>query len=194
VPELKPRERLFQSFLCFSPEAILRARQKNKEKEGQHRAGVLPERFNAERLARLAGLSEEAIMAQADLGQLKWRVSYLVQRDGKTPCRSHRFLVKGKTVVVNLYHPDVIRLLQLTEKAPALAGHWGLAMCLTDTNKILPHLTPAAREDLILADAMAKCGAIPSQEESVAEEADRLNDPSEWDFHRNLQDGGFGIE
>jgi hypothetical protein len=102
--------------------------------------------------------------------------------------------VKGKTVVVNLYHPDVIRLLQLTEKAPALAGHWGLAMCLTDTNKILPHLTPAAREDLILADAMAKCGAIPSQEESVAEEADRLNDPSEWDFHRNLQDGGFGIE
>ena len=34
-----------------------------------------------------------------------------------------------------------------------------MAICLSETNNILKHLTPEAREDLLLIDAMARCGS-----------------------------------
>ena len=194
APELGPRELRLQRFLRFHPEAVFRARQHTLETCGPSDSGLLRGPLDADRLARLAGISEEARLAQSDLERIKWRVNYLVQRDGTTPCRSHRFLVKGDAVVVNLHHPDVARLLELTEAAPALAGHWGLAMCLSDTRKILPHLTPAAREDLILADAMAKCGADLLDEDPADGDPGGEIDPSWWDFRRDLQDENFGLE
>jgi hypothetical protein len=99
-----------------------------------------------------------------------------VGRDGRTPCRTHRFLLRGDKVVLNLNHPEVRELVELAEIAPALAGHWGLALVLTDgSRKFLPHLSPAAREDLILADALAKAvtpAVAPEPETPILPDAD----------------------
>ena len=90
---------------------------------------------------------------------LKWKVNYLVGRDGKTPCLTHRFIFNQNTVILNLYHPDVKELVKLSGKAPKLTGHWAVAMCLTDDSRILSFLSSESREDLLLADAMIKVNA-----------------------------------
>jgi hypothetical protein len=87
---------------------------------------------------------------------LKWRANYLVGRDGKTPCMTHRFLINHNTVIMNLFHPDVKELVKLSATAPMLIGHWAVAMCLTEDNRILSFLSAESREDLLLMDAMLK--------------------------------------
>jgi hypothetical protein len=140
-----------------------------------------------DKMERAITICEEAKNARHDLEAIQWRVNYLVGNDGKTPCTTRRFLLKGNSVVLNLYHPEVTELLLLSDKAPSLAGHWGLAMCLTDPGqKILAHLSHEAREDLILADAIAKCGTeIPTDDGKE----DETQLPSALrDFLRNVLD------
>lgn len=111
-------------------------------------------------LSTLNNLGNEARSARAELEEIEWRVNYLVERDGVTPCRRQKYLYNNNTVVLNLYHPEIRKLLELSKKVPALAGHWALAMCLQDSRKILSHLTPEAREELIRLDALVRsqCG------------------------------------
>lgn len=101
-------------------------------------------------------LPEEIKNASEAFAKLKWKVNYLVGTDGKTPCKTHRFIVKHNTVILNLYHPDVEKLVKLSLRSPELAGHWAVAMCLTEDNSILSHLSSENIEDLLIIDAMSK--------------------------------------
>ncbi len=105
---------------------------------------------------RLQGLIKEQRKAKKDLESVRWRVSHLVERDGKTPCMRHRYLYKDEEVVLNLYHPDIKKLVELSKHQAALAGHWAIAMCLTEDSSILSHLSAESREDILLLDAMSK--------------------------------------
>ena len=107
-------------------------------------------------LVSLEKLSNETRSARAELEDLEWRVNYLVERDGVTPCHRQKFLYTGSELVLNLYHPEIRKLLALSKKIPSLAGHWALAMCLQDRRKILVHLTPETREELIRIDALVR--------------------------------------
>lgn len=88
---------------------------------------------------------------------------------------------------MNLNYPEVRKLLELSETAPALAGHWALAMCLSDKNRILPQLTPESREDLIVMDAITKCGIreLPDSLDAGLEDED---DTGWRDFLRDIED------
>lgn len=129
-----------------------------------------PESFSVSKVEaeRLEGATKELRRAEKDLASIQWRVNYLVDGDGKSPCVNRLFLYRNGAVVLNLHHSTIKALVRVSEFAPALAGHWALAMCLSNRLKILPHLTDQAREDLILMDAMAKCGmkSLPPQNES----------------------------
>lgn len=126
-------------------------------------------------------LCMEANQAISDLEDIRWQVNYLVERDGKTPCKSQMFLIDGCSVILNLNHPDIDNMLKLSEKAPALSGHWALAMCLCDnSSKILPSLTPGAREELITRDAVCKCGSTK-----------RLAKPKSWSMNREEDSRAF---
>lgn len=104
-------------------------------------------------------LKEEAMEAKSELEDIIWRVNYLVEKDGKTPCISHRFLLQENTVILNLNHIDIKELVYFSGENPKLAGHWAVALCLLDEKNILPHISAEVREDLLLLDAMAKIGA-----------------------------------
>ncbi|HOP47977.1 MAG TPA: ATP-binding protein [Desulfobacteraceae bacterium] len=155
-PELGSVERNFEGFLGFHPEVL----HENWDEKQEDNVQWDPLSFDIsfEELERLRGIHDEMNQAENDLAVIKWRLGYLVKRDGKTPCSSRLFLFRNDNVVLNLYHPLVKKLAKLSEKAPALAGHWALAICITKNKKILPHLSPENREDLILMDAISKCG------------------------------------
>ncbi len=157
TPALGAQERRFEEHLRFHPDAIAAGRRSTNELTTRTR----PRFARAESaLGRLVGSTDEARSARHDVARLRWRVSWLVGPDGRTPCLSHRFLVRGDVVVCNLHHPEVRRLLALSERAPALAGHWGLAMVLTDPNhRVLEHLSETAREEILILDALGKCAA-----------------------------------
>lgn len=183
-----PREQHFQKFLGFHPEALRRIRQKREE----HCGGSII-RLSNEEMERYKGVCEESRDALEELTLIKWRVNYLVKRDAKSPCYTHRFLLKNDTVVLNLNHPEVKQLLELSGRAPALAGHWALAMCLSDTDRLLPHLTPEAREDLILLDAMAKCGLKEISTE-INEGNEDVKEDRRWlEFLRNIKEINPGM-
>ena len=110
-------------------------------------------------IGRLEGASRAAGEAEDELASLQWTVNYLVAADGRKPCMTHRFIVKGNRVVLNLHHPEVRQLIEVSEKNAALAGHLALAMCLTGEKRVLPHLTSQTCEELLAKDALAKCGA-----------------------------------
>ena len=112
-------------------------------------------------------LKEEAKDAKMELGNIVWKVNYLVEKDGQTPCLTHRFLFKEETVILNLNHPDIKELVYFSGENSKLAGHWAIALCLLDEKNILPHITAEAREDLLLMDAMAKAGAVPTKNYSL---------------------------
>jgi hypothetical protein len=168
------REKKLERHLRFHSNAVrMSARTDDAAPEVKPRdVNVMPKLFG-----KLGGVCEEAKRAQDDMESIHFRVGYLVQRDGKTPNNTHRFLVRNDDVLLNLHHPEVQQLLQVSDVAPALAGNWGLALCLTESKGILPHLTPAAREDLILWDAMSKVGSIEwTQQTGKCEEEDPSDD------------------
>jgi hypothetical protein len=159
APAIGPKEKRFQDQLGFHGEIPVERESKDDFDVigcfgGSNRSS---NKYEVNMVEELEGVCEESQLARSDLEDIHWRVSYLVERDGKTPCETHLFLFKNDTVTLNLNHPEIRQLLKLSEDAPDLAGHLGLAMCLTANNKILTHLTPEAREDLIMIDAMARC-------------------------------------
>jgi len=173
---LGPLELNFQKFLAFHPEALKMERREGVGKDYSD---------DDEDLAR--GMITASKRASDDLSSIRWRLSYLVTRDGKTPCKTRRYLAKNNEVILNLHHPEIMNLLKLSEKAPTLAGHWALAMCLAEDNRILPYLTPETREDLLLVDAMAKCCGKEKFCEAQAEKK-REGQNSEWNqFLRDLR-------
>ncbi|MBN1998277.1 ATP-binding protein [candidate division KSB1 bacterium] len=136
---------------------------------------------------RLQGLIKEQSKAKQDLESINWRVSHLVERDGKTPCLRHRYLYKDDEVVLNLYHPDIKKLVKLAEHQPSLAGHWAIAMCLTEDSHILSHLSAESREDILLLDAMSKLSEGSRSEGPERKEKTNANREM-WNFIRNAMD------
>lgn len=181
------REKKFERCLGFHPEALkASSRQHVKNDNKTYNDGSF---FSVEENQDVSGICEELRHALKDLKSIKWRVAYLVERDGKTACKSQKYLLKGDTVILNLNHSEVKKLLELSESDPTLSGHWAVATCLTDDNTILPHLTPEAREDLNLVDAMAKCGTKEALDDERKDEVeDNGDDKFMREFLRNLED------
>lgn len=154
--DLNPMEKEFQQYLGFHP---LITEMNFLKQQGDNDSGFFGFSSEAqEELERLAGVFKESREAIKSLEEISWRVNYLVHQDGRTPCKSQLFLYSNKTVILNLNHEEVKKFVALTRTSPALAGHWALAMCLTSGEKILPELSSQVREDLVLMDAIAKCG------------------------------------
>ncbi len=186
--KLGVRELDFQKHLGFNSQLLERSlASKSKTTESSMTRSIA--KLTAQDLERMDSICEETKQSQEDLEKLEWRVNYLVQRDGKSPCLDRLFLLKNGTTVLNLHHPDIERLLIFSERAPSLAGHLALAMCLEEGKKILPHLTPEAREDLILLDAIARCGAPLAEQETVPDpQQGKPEVRSLRDFMRHIQD------
>ncbi|MCK5098961.1 MAG: ATP-binding protein [Desulfobacteraceae bacterium] len=155
--KLGPKEMAFENYLGFHPDALNYGFQTSINNNSTDFTSELS--FKLKDKGFLDTLCEESREAQTELKNIEWKVNYLVDRDGKTPNKTHRFLLKGDLIILNLNHEEIQKLLRLSISAPALAGHWAMAICLSETNNILKHLTPEAREDLLLIDAMARCGS-----------------------------------
>jgi hypothetical protein len=109
-------------------------------------------------LEKSMGICEEARIVERDICSLLWRVGYLVERDGKTPCYSRKFLIRDMKIILNLFHPEIRQFIELSSVNARLSAHWAMAMCLSDT-KLLAYITPDAREDILLIDAMSRISA-----------------------------------
>ncbi|MCB0685564.1 MAG: ATP-binding protein [Saprospiraceae bacterium] len=125
--------------------------------------------------------------------RLDWRVNYLVGKDGKSPCTTHKFILVQDEVVLNLHHTEIRELVKLAKTAPKLAGHWAVALCLTENTKILNYLSADARENLLMLDAMARINnpdeaAHPGSRSGTSagrKRFRRLLDDSDIDFSLN---------
>lgn len=169
-PRLNASEKKLKAFLGFHPDLVKNIKSSlSGSKSGPDRTSSI---FLKKDSPLAKGLKKESEQADKDLSAIEWQVDHLVLRDGKTPCKSHRFIIKKNTVVLNLYHPEVMELVRLAEKAPALSGHYALIMCLVEDNTLLPYLRPEAREELIHLDAITRCGETAF--------AGSLPDPEEW--------------
>jgi len=93
--------------------------------------------------------------ANMELESLNWRISRLVQRDGKTQCTSHLFMLKDYTIVLNLHHPKIAQLVALSDINVQLSAHFAMALAL-ETQSILPHIESEQRQNLLLTDAMSR--------------------------------------
>ena len=180
-PELSELEKNFAGYLGFHPEVLA----ENEFDEREEKGYALSEAD----LERLAHVKNEMQNAAQDIEDICWRVNHLVERDGVTPCLRHRFMVKGDDVILNLYHPDIKQLVELSRHLPALAGHWAVAMCITENSSLLPHITRAAREDLLLIDAMARLavgGSTRRRRNASAQQGQ--SDRAAWEFIRSAGD------
>jgi hypothetical protein len=158
APAISEAEKRFRSYLGFHPSVFRKNLMKTEEDE-EPPVDMLRAGAGGGRGGILEGASREAGDAEEELAALQWTVNYLVAPDGKKPCLTHRFIVRGNRVVLNLHHPEVRQLIKVSEKNPALAGHLALAMGLTGDKRVLPHLTSQMCEELLAMDAIAKCGA-----------------------------------
>lgn len=187
--KLGPNELAFERTLGFNPGAFNKgfsAKTKNKKRSSK------PAQFSLKLMNEgfMDKVCEESKDAQTDLEDLRWKVNYLVDRDGKTPNTTHRFLQKGNTIILNLNHPEILKLLKLSKRSGNLAGHWAMAICLSENNSILKHLTPEAREDLMIIDAMSRCGK-PDSSDRDHEENKPYDTNKDFDFERNHIDLWF---
>jgi hypothetical protein len=151
---LTPEEKHFQRFLVFKPKKEVLNRIINGGKQEETNYGG-PTREQLKELEDAVGICEEAKIVESDLNSIIWKVSYLVERDGKTRCDSRKFLYNDGTIILNLYHPEIREFVELSVINAKLAAHWAMAMCLSDP-KLISHITPEAREDLLLIDAMGR--------------------------------------
>jgi len=151
---LSAEEKEFEKFLVFQSkqEVLDRIINRGNKSLGYSSGGNIN---LSEQLDNNPGICEEASIVERDISSLSWKVNYLVERDGKTACHSRKFLISGKKIVLNLYHPEVRQLVELSLINASLSAHWAMAMCLSDP-KLLPHITPDAREDILLIDAMSR--------------------------------------
>jgi hypothetical protein len=150
--QLTEEEKQFEKYLVFQPKNVVMERLMGQEKPA---ASSKKGSFGSSEIEDYVGICEEAKTAEKDFSQINWRVNYLVERDGSTPCLRRKFLYRSGSVVLNLYHPEIREFVELASLNPNLSAHWAMAMCISDS-KLLPHITPEAREDLMLIDAMAR--------------------------------------
>lgn len=183
-----PREKRFEKHLRFHQRAHELADRKGQGKKKRNGSGG--GRGAMTRLQQMLGICTEARDARRHADALRWRVSYLVGRDGTTACQSARMLVKDDTVVLNLYHPEVAQLVDLADAAPELAGHFGLAMAVSDPSRaVLSDLSKEARQDLILVDAIAKCTLGVDESQTPEDGGSAPVPPDEWiDFMMRVLD------
>jgi hypothetical protein len=118
---------------------------------------------------------DESMQAIEDLQEMEWRVNYLLDSDGETACKTHMFIYRRGEIVLNLHHSEVQQLIELSKTAPALAGHWATALCLSDKRNVLPHLSEDVREDLLTIDAMLRAGEMGVADPDPGHED--MNDP-----------------
>jgi hypothetical protein len=175
APLIGEAERRFKRYLGFHP-SVFRRQLLEADDDDEPTLGQLMNGADLDMIGRLEGVSREAGEAEDELAVLQWTVNFLVAPDGRTPCLSHRFIVRGKRVVLNLNHPEVRRLIEVSEKNASLAGHLALAMCLTGEKRVLPHLSSQMCEELLSMDAIAKCGADRTY--NAEEEPDQRRAPT----------------
>lgn len=153
---LTKEQKRFESYLFFKPEMLDPDRLAGlTEKNGT-------DLFNFRKSHRInfsdyTGLCEEVKTAKEGLLDIVWKVNYLVERDGITPCIRKKFMFRNNTIILNLYHSDIKEFVQMATLNPGLAAHWAIAMCLAD-KKVLPHISDEAREDLLIIDAITRLG------------------------------------
>lgn len=174
---LSKEQKRFESFLAFRPGVIdFEKLTGSAEKKGNNNS--LFKRSPEFRLSDYTGICEEARTAKDDLFDIIWKVNYLVERDCVTPCMRKKFMFRNNIITLNLYHSEIKEFVQMATLNPSLAAHWAIAMCLAD-NKILPHISEEAREDLLIVDAISRLGH------------DRTPDPGKnesGDFDREFMD------
>jgi hypothetical protein len=152
--EFSTEELEFARHLVFqSEQAVIDRILNSRGKNSGHNSGKYLEK--KEELENSIGICEEARIVERDFTALIWKVNYLVERDGKTSCYSRKFMISGKKIILNLYHPEIRQFVELSSVNAPLAAHWAMAMCLSDP-KLMPHITPEAREDVLLIDAMSR--------------------------------------
>jgi hypothetical protein len=132
------------------------------------------------------GIFNEVEEASQDLSKMKWRVSYLVEKDFRTPSQTHLFIHSNNTIILNLYHPLIKKLVELSSVAPKLAGHWGISLCLEDGRNVFPYLSPDTREELLMLDGIAKLKAF--QGTGKLEQERMVFKKMFNDFRKNLKD------
>ena len=154
--ELSKEQKRFESFLGFNPRVLdlekLTGNTDNRETDNL--SFRRPSDIN---FSDYAGICEEAKTANRDLSDIIWKVNYLVEKDGITPCTRKKFMYRNNTITLNLHHTEIKEFVQMATINPSLAAHWAIAMCLAD-NKILPHISEEAREDLLIIDAITRLG------------------------------------
>jgi len=173
---LTEQEKKFAQGLAIHPEAI------GKVKAGGDKVPSPFSRLSRSLKSQIVLRARDAIR---DLRNMKWDVSYLVQRDGVTPCTTVLYLCKKNTVTLNVNHDDIHKLIMLSETDPQIAAHFAIALCLSTTgkNSILPHLPAEDRESLLKLDAILRCGEPicrtaeePEDKASPQTSGDSLND------------------
>ncbi len=176
---LTPEEKYFERFLIFNtPKKVFDKIINGENKDETSIFG--PSREQSAELDEVFDICEEAKIVKRDLSSLIWKVSYLVERNGITPCSSRKFLYKDSKVILNLYHPEIREFIELSYINAKLSAHWAMAMCLSDP-KLISHITPEAREDLLLIDAMGRLENNFGMSSASAE----INDKAYLDFLRN---------
>jgi hypothetical protein len=88
---------------------------------------------------------------------------------------------------LNLYHPEIRQFVELSSINARLSAHWAMAMCLSDP-KLMPHITPDAREDILLIDAMSR---INADGEFIDNRVSISENKTFMDFLRNCKDNGI---
>ncbi|OGL43899.1 MAG: hypothetical protein A2161_13280 [Candidatus Schekmanbacteria bacterium RBG_13_48_7] len=164
--KLSDEEKRFEGFLKFRPQnddinKYLKSHDERLEDD-------LFSRLLLDNPDDFSGICEEAKIAEKDFSDLTWRVNYLVERDGVTPCDRRKFIYRGSVITLNLFHPEVKEFVHLSTLNPNLAAHWAMALCLAE-KKILSHISPEAREDLLMYDAMTR---VRRNQENSPEPAD----------------------
>jgi hypothetical protein len=178
--KITKEQKRFESFLAFKPGMIDFG--KFGLSENQDSDIFRFRKSPVMKLSDFAGISEEARTANRDLLDLVWKVNYLVERDGVTPCIRKKFMFRNNAITLNLYHFEIKEFVQMATLNPDLAAHWTMAMCLAD-NKILPHISEDTREDLLILDAITRLGhnQVPDPANDKSGEIDR----DFMDFVRN---------
>jgi hypothetical protein len=186
---LSAEEKEFEMCLIFQPQQEVIDRILNIGKKNARHSDIYSDIM--EQMENSIGICEEARIVERDITSLTWKVNYLVERDGKTSCYSRKFLISGKKIVLNLFHPEIRQFVELSTIDARLSAHWAMAMCLSDP-KLMPHITPDAREDILLIDAMSR---INADGEFIENREILSTNKSFMDFLRNCKNregsGGF---
>jgi hypothetical protein len=178
--KITKEQKRFESYLAFKPEMIDFGKFGLSENQDSDINGF--RKSPVMKLSDYTGISEEARTANRDLLELVWKVNYLVERDGVTPCMRKKFMFRNNSITLNLYHSEIKEFIQMATLNPNLAAHWTMAMCLAD-NKILPHISEETREDLLIIDAITRLGCDHVSDAVKDESSD--TDRNFMDFVRN---------